>query len=593
LAQIDTVYRIVNEYQIKDKGTVSGARRIGKELDRTSRKGMSLKKVLLGVGLAFSARAAFGFAKRNLIDFNSNLEQTKIKAATLLSINVGGTFAKQMGAANDIVGQLQERAAKSTATTAEMADFFGRVVGPATRAGLAVKDLAGFTAKSVIAAKVFGEEATAALDIKQALSSQVTIKDRFANQLLNIVNIEKDAFNKLGKPDRLKILVKALNDPALAKAAQAQGQSAAGVFSTLKDNIQIALGKVGLPLMKELVASAKELVGFLSSPSGLKEVAEVSRTISRALVTGFKFVKTVVSFIVRHRKMFMLIAKGFLAFKATKGLTGAAGGLAEFMHSMDRGGVKMAVLSGKVGNVAGKFGKLVSKLGVAGLALGAFVIALKAIADWFDKRQDDGISEDVENESTRRGIGRAIDAGKGGNVDVAFREFNDLVEKGLIVNGKVNSQAFRDQFGLTGFNEPLQDAKKVVALREIAVSKRFADASEKVNLALKLLHAPIQTVRDTDAKTSARDAANAAISLREAAMRNPRTAKSFADSEEVRRQEEVFLEENFKKSLNGSVNVKIEIPARDPDIFARQFNDAMEQITGRPTEAGLILGNAF
>ena len=286
---ISTVYDVRLRYMLQDKAS-KGVKNLTQELSKGSKAsggfGKSLRRVALIAGGVFGFRKA----KEALIGYNEFMEQARLRTAGLIAITKDTNLADQLGSANDIMKELQDRAKVSTATTKEFVSFMSDIVQPVSQAGLATKDIAKFTAQAVIAAKAFGDEQIAAFDIQQALGKGVTIRDRFAIKLLGLQKeTAREAFNELTSAERLLKIQQALGAPQIQQLAQAQAKSFAGVFSTLKDNIQIVLGDVGLPLFQALTKEVQRMVDFFGNNE--EKVKAVAKSIGEGIVTAFKFAK--------------------------------------------------------------------------------------------------------------------------------------------------------------------------------------------------------------------------------------------------------------------------------------------------------------
>lgn len=530
MATNDTIYRIINQYEVQDR-TTKKVRSMERSMTKASASGLGLKRILLGLGGMFAARAAFGLGKRALIDYNSQLEQAKIQTATILRVGFGGSMQKNLGRANDLVGELQKRAAKSTATTEEMVFFMSNIAGPVTKAGLAMKDLGRFTASAVVAAKVFGEERTAGFDVKQALTAGVTIKDRFANQLLQIEGIERTAFNKLKVNARLRVLQRALDSKAIQGAAEAQAGSFAGVTSTLKDNMQIALGKIGIPLMKRLTAEAKKAVKWISSAEGMMKIKDLSDKIGKSLVTGFGAMKSTLTFFVDHHSKLMTLAKIALLLKAGSMIGGLGGRATAFLDNAKSASMAMAVFAGAVEAGAPAIGKFVG-------ALGLIYGAAKGAAWLLNKGQEANIGQ------------RTAGVSRESNIQLALRSQGRFAAK--FIQEEIASGRIKMKEG------------GVVRGRNTTFTFSAARHQKIYEKALEY-----QT------------------------NRLPK-AIAFALYDRLKLVIPAFGEDDdMKKADKTKVDVKIEIPARDPDAFAREFNDAMEEIAARPATASAVIGRTF
>lgn len=382
MAAVSTVYDVILRYQLQDRAT-RGMRGMEAQAKRTAKSTSLLGRTLGRAGAAAAGFFGLRAAKGALIDFTSSMEQARLQTAGLLKLNLGGTFNQQLKVANRLVGDLQQRAKASTATTGEMVSFMSEIVGPATKAGLQAKDLAEFTAGAVVAAKAFGREQTAALDIQQALLQNVAQRDVFARLLIDAAGMEREEFNKLNRAERLAVLQRAVRAPAIQDLARAQEKSFAGVVSTFKDNLQIALGKVGLPLFQEITKEVQRWnQWFEKNPEKMKAFA---RDFGNALKGAFVLIRDIAAFLFRHRDLLMLIAKAILISKGLRLITGRLAAVAEFGQGLTNSSARLAVFTGKLGNAVGTLGRLAPVL--AGLFVGA-----KELASRVNKQQEANLS---------------------------------------------------------------------------------------------------------------------------------------------------------------------------------------------------------
>lgn len=380
--------------------------RASKSLDSIERSAASAAKstgmLSAASGRLMAAGGAFlGFhtAKTWLVDYNSQLENAQVTMSGLLQMNMGGEFAKNQKRANDLLKQFQQDAKASTATTKDFVDFAGLVVGPITRSGASMEDLREVTKGAVIAARAFGIEGEiAARDIEQALGGTLKAGDRFARALLEPYlksqGVTKDftkAWNAMTKADparAAKELVKAFNQPAIANMAKAQEKSWAGVTSTLEDNLQRAVGKVGLPLMQAMSKEFEKLsVWFDKNPD---KVSSIATSIANSLVSAFNAARDIMAFIVDNRRLLMTIAKAYLVGKV-------AGGLGSALAT------PFEMLSGTLANTNTSFlgferglKGVVSGMAKAAGILGVVAVGAQAIADYFDRKQDKRIKRETE-----------------------------------------------------------------------------------------------------------------------------------------------------------------------------------------------------
>ncbi len=406
----ETVYDVKVRYMTDDRasrglrGIEQAARGAGKESD-------SLSKTLMRVGAGVAAWKGFSLGKSLLIDFNSQIEQATISMSGLMMMNQGGTFAENQRKANALIEQFQQDAKASTATTADFVAMASNITAPLTQAGASMKDLREVTKGAVVAAGAFGISGEmAGLDIQQALAGTLSSKDRFAK----LLGLDPESWNKMVRDNpaaAIPGLLKVFNQPAIKQMAEAQANTFAGQWSTLKDNMQIALGKVGLPLMKELGKEFARISQWMDNNP--ERVNEIAREIASALVTGFKAVRDAMKFLYDNRETIMILAKAFLAFKATNyvvsGVQNLANSISVFAKSSDIAAKGMAGFAGKLPGIA------------AGLA------AVHGIAQGIaDKIVDDAIQEmeSRENVSFQSERARFLGSDKVGSID--FMRYQQL-----------------------------------------------------------------------------------------------------------------------------------------------------------------------
>lgn len=313
MAVATTEYQVKLRYSVDDK-TGKGLLGIASKAKKARRQSNLLGRALGMLGGAYLGAKGIGFAAKALIGFNSQMEGAKIQMAGLLKLNLGGEWSRNMKDATHLVEGLQMRAKKSVGTTKDMVEMASMIVRPLAAAGASMQDIEDVTAGATVAAKAFGIEAgMAALDIEGALMGQLKARDRFARALLEPMGYSTKSFNALSATKRLDALRKALKGPAVKAMADAQEKSFAGVTSTLQDNLQIALGKVGLPLMRKITEEVKRWNRWIDeNPQKIEHFAKV---FSDALVTGFNAVKEVANWVSENKDTLIMLAKAALAMK--------------------------------------------------------------------------------------------------------------------------------------------------------------------------------------------------------------------------------------------------------------------------------------
>lgn len=335
-----TVYDVKVKYTTEDKAS-TGLKNIGSAADKAQRSGMGLQNVLLGIG---AAAGTFMAGKKLLIDYNSEIETMRIGISTVLRMQLHIPFKKAREEADGLFDRLQEIAKKSPATTKDfitMANIIAPAVG---QVGGNIKNIERLSEGAVLAGQAFGIQAdVAGRDVRQMLAGNVTDRDIMAQMLLGSRGISAESFNKMEAKDRLSTTESVLQDPALKKAGEEFGASFQGQMSTLQDTLQIALGKVGLPLVQEISKEISRWNTWIEKNPQI--IAEWSAKFSKGLVTGFKLVKEVASaalpllkdafsflqaaaaFFVDNRDMILGLIQGLMVMKTVGAVGSVAGGI--------------------------------------------------------------------------------------------------------------------------------------------------------------------------------------------------------------------------------------------------------------------------
>ena len=536
----DTVYRVRTVYETDD-GASNGIKAIGKEADRASKKTGMLKQALMGFA-AFAGYKALGAAKGALIDFNVEMEQARIQMAGLMQLNVGGTFNANMSKASDLVGKLQQRAKKSVGTTQDMVEMASMITRPVLAAGLGMQDLEDITANATVAAKAFGMEAgQAALDIEQALMGTLGKKDRFARALLEPMGMDTTKFNALSAKERAKALADAMRQEGITKMAEAQAGSFAGVTSTLKDNIQMALGRVGLPLMQAITREVQKINRYFDENG--EQLEAFADSAGKLLVDGFMVAKSVMTTIVENKDLLLTIAKAALAIKAARGIQGLLGSFWKGVAQHSK------VFASTTATASSKLGAFAGAAGSAASMLGTLYVAAKAFADWVDRKQIEKQDEGVQSAGANRSAVSGYNAFVKRDYDTAAMRLRQLEIDKLVKirDGKLsvnkNNAIFKGEGG----------AK---ALREVRMMERAWN-----------------------------DSGLGGAKLKSAFRDRQRRWKKYTDPEPKGKGDEEKDGKDNRPKGDTNVKVEITIPARDPDRFARDFNEAMKKVAVNPIAA--------
>ncbi len=216
---------------------------------------------LLGKAAAFVGIAALaGKAKEAFVEFNSSIEQSTISLATTHKMFRGGTWAESMKTASGLFEHYQDVAKRSVGETKDFLEMHQSIAASAYQAGAQLEDLKKITEGAVVAGQALGESSyVTAMDIKQALTKGVEVRDRFMNIMLASQKLTKEQFNAMTKLQRVETLKKLLTADTIKEAAKQMEGSFAGVTSTFRDNLKIALGKAGENFFKGATERLKNI----------------------------------------------------------------------------------------------------------------------------------------------------------------------------------------------------------------------------------------------------------------------------------------------------------------------------------------------
>lgn len=380
-----TTYRVETEMRAKDEASrafeaISKSAEIATKAVEKMKHGLGL----LGVGLGFHE------AKKSLIDFNAGLEDSQVVMSGMLTMFTGAPLAKAWDRAGESVATFNRMAAKSSLTTKDLVNMASLIERPLLQSGVAMNDIEKITFGAANAAKAFGIGAeVAAMDIQQALSGGVHIKDRFAMSLLAQKGIDytPQKFNALDTAHKVDILQKASQSSAILQMAKKQGEDTFhGVISTLEDNMGLLMGRMGTGIFKDITREVASWNDWMDKNS--IQIDHIARTVNDSLVTGFRYVKSVFQFMYDHADAIIEIGKVWGVAKLGGSLGGGlgmgGGNLSAITASMSPLGasignsVRAAILSigmrfpGMIGpmNAMGNVGAMMGRLGGAAGALG-------------------------------------------------------------------------------------------------------------------------------------------------------------------------------------------------------------------------------
>ncbi len=265
-------------------------------INSTKQNLQSIPDAAMAVRAALAGVVGYGL-KKIFVDFNSDIEQSVISLAAIQKMFKGGDWGAQMETAGKLVEHYQEVAKASVGETRDFLEMHKGIAASAYQAGASLEDLKQITKGAVIASSAMGESAiVSAMDVKQALSKGVSVRDRFMMNLLASEKITQEKFNAMTKKQRVDTLKRLLTSDWIKDASKQMEFSFAGVVSTMKDTLSITFGKIGLPLFKALTSEITKWNKYLDKPDNAFFTL-VGRGISE-LTSSFKIVAATVSTIV-------------------------------------------------------------------------------------------------------------------------------------------------------------------------------------------------------------------------------------------------------------------------------------------------------
>jgi len=357
-----TVYDVSTRYALN----VSGQPQLG-ALGRTADSTWSSIKRL---GAMMAGGAAFGLGKKYLIDANAEMENLNLSMARSVAMNLHVPFDQAQGAAARLVSEMREIAKASPGTTRDFANLGEMLVGPWLRAGGALKGILDVTRGIMLAKPADMPAEVAARDIESALAGTLSARDRFARSIIEPRGFNTERFNALSGDERRKQLLAALNDPAILASAKAVETSWAGVTSTLEENIENALRKVGLPLFQELSKEIQSWNTWLDANG--KTVEAWTTRAGTALREGFGAAKDAVLWIVDNKDTLITIAELWVGGKVAGGIYSAGAAAVNMVSGVIAFGTAAGETAIAVAALAGPIGIIIGVLGVAAAAYGAF-----------------------------------------------------------------------------------------------------------------------------------------------------------------------------------------------------------------------------
>ena len=369
--------------------------------------GMFRSMVGIGAGyLGFQAiSGAIRMATSDAIQFQSELEGTRIGIQSILGAVEGTGFAGAADQASDAWNRLSLDALRSTATTQQLFQIFGGMVGPMRNAGTEMERIYGITNNTVAAANALGVDFNQAnRDIGAMVRGTAGVDVKLFSMLRSTGAITQNTeeFNALLAPERINVLEAALSQ--FADASAAYGMSFAGLSSSLADFYQHFRSSFTGPIFDAIKTIMKSILDVLIVTEGTEtKLSDLTNNIDNrlglfgehmaaSLLRGFDAIKRTVVFVAANwdsivakiQMVASVLKAAFIGAAATslaKALAGGiVGGLSRVVGLMaTMAEIRMGLTAASVASAAGTAG-LGGTVAVAGLGpLGAAVAMITPV----------------------------------------------------------------------------------------------------------------------------------------------------------------------------------------------------------------------
>lgn len=613
-----TVYDVKVRYTLDDRAG-KGLSSLASEADRAAKKTLTLGGALEALG----AYKVITEAKHALIDFNSEIQQMKIGLQTVMNMNLHMPIEKARIEADKLFDTFQQMAKKSPVTTKDFMEMATAISPAVAMAGGGPEKLKKLTAGAITAGLATGNRPDlVAMDVQEMLMGNVTRRNRLGNQLLGSIGMDHNEFNAKSGKDRAVLVEKMLDSEPLKKAAEAFGATFAGQTSTFKDNLQIALGQVGMPLMTSMTEEVKKWNTWIEKHP--KTIQKIVTQIAGVMKDAFGFVAKTVGFLIEHRDMLMAIGKIFLVFKgaqiATNVFKSFADGVGNFVSSIKNA---TSTLRGAIGGeggggLVGGFKSLIGILSGAGGVIPIFAGLVTGLSSFMSVLDD--LNNDEKSRARRGEFDEAL--GEGGKVAQRLSALDELTNTLTYGNnGKVGTALGRmDPMTQTRTLTEQANLRSKFADPEFAGSilRGLSDTMEKNSMG------SYRNMNDSDIANFGGRAPNEMFSKLWADNDNAKQLMGDLDQfylqmgklNEDQKQaifKAAFPEQFGKPNMDTkatdndggwnpsagkgpNINVtiqKIEVASEDPDRFVFGMVKAVEQITKNPTQAASTIAGGF
>jgi hypothetical protein len=646
MSDTDTKYEVSTDYVVHDHAS-DPLHHIQESAEHTAEAVESLKHGLQMVAEVTGLYSVISKAKDAFLGFNSAVEQSQLKLATMITANYVANWDQATKAAEEMRGKFQEIAETVPVTANEMSQFADRI-SSAYKGNL--NDLAEFSARAAVISKVMvGSAEGGAMQITRMLAGQVSERQAMGKALLNSMGMNSQQWKALTAEQRTTKLSTAVQSDTFKDMQKTLGDTYQGVTEVFKDKVEVTLARIGMPLFKAITAEVKSWSEWMDKNKD--KLDEIGRTITSSLITGFHAIKDVFTFIYDHADILMTIGKLYAATAVGGMIGGALGnagsGIAGMLSKFGAGGSMMAPVTG--GSAMGSAG-LIGAAGALGFAFGhllndtlglstaiadsaaSYINQFTGQEDYEKKLRDVTNTMDVFDHSVLE-AGKRLDKIAGGGGSVAVKNLTGMADfhKGQAdaIRTVLKEQKSR------GGPSWLDYGMSAAGMDQSATKNAIADAANRATLkGAGLSDAEIeQIMANNDAAAKIADAAamNATRdsnrveqvigATNEALKQVPKDIiagseeyKKIADAisltinsrtkfdpnggeiggvggisaDEIKKIVEGNKEDALKRrdSVNQTVNVNInQVSAKDPDRFIADIDDMAGRLMNRPRRA--------
>lgn len=593
-----TVYDVKVKYSLDDRASM-GVKNIGKEAAKSSEGIFSLKHAME----ALMVKEIFSLGKEYLIDFNSEMEKLRIGMTTVMQMNLHMPFEKANAAADKLFLTFQDLAKKSPLTTKDFMEMAAAIAPAVSGAGGGPEKLAKLTKGALTAGLAYGKDSmTTGMAVSEMMMGNARKTNPLAMSLIGSTGMDHNEFNKMDPVERAKLVEKILTDPALDKAADRFGETLVGQASTFSDQMQIALGQVGLPLTQMITAEFKKMNTWIEEHP--KRIAEIMQSLQDGIKSAFDFVKGVTGWLVDNRELLFTIGKTFLVFKGaqigTQVFKKFGEGIGDFVVKLKASGNSITNMfsgAGGGGGLMGAIGAFSGGLSTAVLAVTAFAGALDIVKVLLNTHA----AEDKKGRENALSLHEAT-----GELPGLLKRRAEVQD--LLKNSTDSDLIQRHQNQLKDIDEKLHDRETMgLALRKIDEASRagggmsLRDASLGQLQGNVLAHLPDTfDSRNVDENTKIMKEVDATLKIFQAQTLEERTEilkhafpEQWGKSMDAPK---VAPDAPWTGSSKPNVNItiqKIEVASEDPDRFVFGLVKIGEQSSKHPTSSQHATAGGF